>query len=135
MFKRVKKVVKMSNFAWFSIKSCLLKRLIMKHKICCLILCFMTNRFNKHNDFIENQAKLDIFGQLFWHALNANFYNKWDSPNQFSYNRQRMTLSFGLILCTTMQKPVVPRGLKNTKIYVFAWCCSYKKIGKWTSMK
>ena len=37
--------------------------LLEKHKSCCLILCFMTNRFNKHN-FIENQAKLDIFDNI-----------------------------------------------------------------------
>ena len=60
MTEELKKIVscpkKKSHFAWFSIKLCLLKRLVMKHRI----LCFMTNRFNKH-DFIENQAKLDIF--------------------------------------------------------------------------
>jgi hypothetical protein len=33
--------------------------LVEKHKICCLILCFIANRFNKH-DFIENQATLNV---------------------------------------------------------------------------
>jgi hypothetical protein len=36
----------------------------MKHKTRQQILCFMTNSFNK-NDFIENQAKLDIFDNFF----------------------------------------------------------------------
>jgi hypothetical protein len=62
---------------WFSIKSCFLKRLVMKHKILLVkkqknnkILCSITNRFNKHN-FIENQKKLH-----FWHAWMQPYRNR-----------------------------------------------------------
>jgi hypothetical protein len=33
--------------------------IVEKYKICCLILCFMTNRFNKHDCVVEEEVVVE----------------------------------------------------------------------------
>jgi hypothetical protein len=76
-----------------------LKRLVMKHKILLTekhkICCNMINRFNEQ-DFIENQAKLDIFDMLersLKQFANNPFSGLWDRRPKTSKFPQTASLS------------------------------------------